>query len=126
MRASGAVAAARRIIRMDGRIEALGPGWRGRDAWYGDARPADRKVAERGIERGPRRRRELVIDVRSPSEYPADHIPGAVSVPVLSDAERAEVGTLFKSDAAAARRLGAALVGLAPPFVVASDARRLD
>ena len=26
-----------------------------------------------------------VIDVRSPSEYEIDHIPGAINLPVLSD-----------------------------------------
>ena len=33
-----------------------------------------------------------IIDVRSPSEFALDHLPGAVSCPVLSDAERAEIG----------------------------------
>lgn len=36
------------------------------------------------------------IDVRSPAEYAQGHIPGAVNVPLFSDAERAEVGTLYK------------------------------
>ena len=36
-----------------------------------------------------------VLDVRSPSEFDLDHIPGALNYPVLSDAERAEVGTLY-------------------------------
>ncbi|MDE0344186.1 MAG: rhodanese-like domain-containing protein, partial [Boseongicola sp.] len=30
---------------------------------------------------------DMVIDVRSPSEFSEDRIPGAVSMPVLSDAE---------------------------------------
>lgn len=51
-----------------------------------------------------------VIDVRSESEYAADHIPGAVSLPVLTDAQRHEVGLLHKSDSFAARRLGLGLV----------------
>jgi tRNA 2-selenouridine synthase len=52
-----------------------------------------------------------VIDVRSPSEYAEDHLPGAISLPVLSDAERAEVGTLYKQVAPfEARKRGAALV----------------
>ena len=38
----------------------------------------------------------MVIDVRSPSEFADDHIPGAVSMPVLNDLERAEIGTLYK------------------------------
>ena len=42
------------------------------------------------------KRFDAIIDVRSPAEYAEDHIPGAVSAPVLDDAERAEVGTLYK------------------------------
>lgn len=37
-----------------------------------------------------------VIDVRSPAEFARGHIPGAVNVPLFSDAERAVVGTLYK------------------------------
>lgn len=52
-----------------------------------------------------------IIDVRSPSEYALDHIPGAISLPVLSDEERARVGTLYKQVSQFdARKLGAALV----------------
>ena len=51
-----------------------------------------------------------VIDTRSPSEFAEDHIPGALNLPVLSDAERAEVGTLYARSRFEARRLGAALV----------------
>ena len=35
---------------------------------------------------------DAVIDVRSPAEFAEDHVPGAINLPVLSDAERAEVG----------------------------------
>lgn len=38
----------------------------------------------------------LVIDVRSPSEYKHAHIPGAYSLPLFSDEERAVVGTTYK------------------------------
>lgn len=37
-----------------------------------------------------------VIDVRSPGEYAHAHIPGALSLPLFDDTERAEVGTLYK------------------------------
>jgi tRNA 2-selenouridine synthase len=37
-----------------------------------------------------------ILDVRSPTEFNQGHIPGAISVPLFSDDERAEVGTLFK------------------------------
>ena len=54
---------------------------------------------------------DQLIDVRSPSEFAEDHIPGALSLPVLSDAERARVGTVYKQqDPFLARKLGAALV----------------
>jgi len=51
------------------------------------------------------------IDVRSPAEFAIDHLPGAVNLPVLTDAERKHVGTLNAQESAfAARRMGAALV----------------
>ncbi|MEI7969983.1 MAG: tRNA 2-selenouridine(34) synthase MnmH [Betaproteobacteria bacterium] len=54
---------------------------------------------------------DAVIDVRSPSEFAEDHVPGALNCPVLDDAERALVGTLYKQDSPfAARRVGAAIV----------------
>ena len=54
---------------------------------------------------------DAVIDTRSPAEYALDHIPGAISLPVLEDAERARVGTLYKQVSPFdARKLGAALV----------------
>jgi len=37
-----------------------------------------------------------LFDVRSPCEYDHAHIPGAVSLPLFSDQERAEVGTAYK------------------------------
>jgi|SRR5579883_151772 len=50
-----------------------------------------------------------VIDVRSPHEYAEDHIPGAVNLPVLNDAERAAVGTIFRQQGGfPARKAGAA------------------
>lgn len=36
-----------------------------------------------------------VIDVRSPGEFSQGHIPGAISLPLFSDEERAVVGTLY-------------------------------
>jgi tRNA 2-selenouridine synthase len=54
---------------------------------------------------------DALIDARTPAEYAEDHIPGAISAPVLDDAERAEVGTLYKQVSAfEAKKLGAALV----------------
>ena len=52
-----------------------------------------------------------IIDVRSPGEFACDRIPGAVNLPVLSDAERAEVGRLYvQVSRFDARRLGGAMV----------------
>jgi tRNA 2-selenouridine synthase len=54
---------------------------------------------------------DSIIDCRSPAEYAEDHIPGAVSAPVLDDAERATVGTMYKQHSPFdAKKLGAALV----------------
>ncbi len=54
---------------------------------------------------------DALIDARSPCEFAEDHLPGARNCPVLSDAERAEVGTLYKQVSPfQARILGASLV----------------
>lgn len=52
-----------------------------------------------------------IIDVRSPSEFLEDHIPGAINIPVLNDAERIEVGRTYKQqNPFEARKLGAAYI----------------
>lgn len=52
-----------------------------------------------------------VIDVRSPAEFALDHVPEALNCPVLDDAERAYVGTLYKQVSPfEAKKIGAALV----------------
>jgi len=54
---------------------------------------------------------DSIIDVRSPAEFALDHIPGAINCPVLNDAERITVGTLYKQQSPfEARKLGAAIV----------------
>ena len=54
---------------------------------------------------------DAIIDVRSPGEFAEDHLPGAVNFPVLYDAERVKVGTLYKqSSAFAAKQIGAVIV----------------
>ena len=60
----------------------------------------------------PERQRRVLLDVRSPGEYAHGHIPGAVSFPLFSDAERAAVGTLYKQTGKeAAMVLGLKIVG---------------
>ena len=54
---------------------------------------------------------DAIIDVRSPAEFALDHIPGAINLPVLSNEERIEIGTLYKQVSPfAAKKLGAAYV----------------
>ncbi|MFY0691614.1 MAG: tRNA 2-selenouridine(34) synthase MnmH [Paracoccaceae bacterium] len=54
---------------------------------------------------------DTFIDVRSPAEFAEDHIPGAINLPVLSNAERAEVGTIYVQQSPfLARKIGAAKV----------------
>lgn len=62
---------------------------------------------------------DLIIDARSPNEYRHDHIPGAVNLPVVDNAEYAEVGTLHRTDKIAAYRLGVA-------YALRNIARQLD
>ncbi|HJV35159.1 tRNA 2-selenouridine(34) synthase MnmH [Geomonas sp.] len=38
----------------------------------------------------------LPVDVRTPLEFEEDHLPGAINVPLLSNEERVEIGTLYK------------------------------
>ncbi len=37
-----------------------------------------------------------VLDVRSPGEFQAGHLPRAINVPLFDDPERAEIGTLYR------------------------------
>jgi len=54
---------------------------------------------------------DAIIDARTPSEFAEDHIPGAISAPVLTDEERIQVGTLYKQVSAfEAKKVGGALV----------------
>lgn len=63
---------------------------------------------------------DAIVDVRTPAEFAEDHIPGAINLPVLSDEERAEVGTIYTQDSRfRARRIGAA-------YIARNVARHLD
>jgi tRNA 2-selenouridine synthase len=53
---------------------------------------------------------DTVIDARSPSEFSEDHLPDAINAPVLDDAQRERIGTLYRQSPFDARRLGAAIV----------------
>jgi len=43
-------------------------------------------------------RRVPVVDVRSPSEFNAGHIPGAINIPLFDDREREEVGIKYNKE----------------------------
>lgn len=63
---------------------------------------------------------DAIIDARSQSEFALDRIPGAINAPVLDDAQRIAVGTLYKQVGAfEAKKLGA-------PLVAANIARHIE
>jgi tRNA 2-selenouridine synthase len=52
-----------------------------------------------------------IIDVRTPLEFAEDHIQGAINCPVLSNEERAIVGTIYaQASPFEARKVGAAMI----------------
>lgn len=54
---------------------------------------------------------DTIVDARSPAEFEQDRIPGAINCPVLSNDERAQIGTIYKQVSPfEAKRLGAAMV----------------
>jgi tRNA 2-selenouridine synthase len=53
---------------------------------------------------------DVIIDARSEDEFAYDHLPGAVNWPTLSNAERIQIGTLYKQvNPFEARKRGAAI-----------------
>lgn len=53
---------------------------------------------------------DTVIDARSEDEHALDHLPGAVNWPTLTNAERIQIGTMYKQvNAFEAKKRGAAL-----------------
>lgn len=53
---------------------------------------------------------DAILDARSEAEYQEDHLPGAVNWPTLNNAERIEIGTLYKQvNPFEARKRGAAI-----------------
>ena len=53
---------------------------------------------------------DTIIDARTEAEYALDHIPGAVNWPTLNNAQRIEIGTLYKQvNPFEARKRGAAM-----------------
>ncbi len=52
---------------------------------------------------------DVIIDVRSPSEFSHSHIPNAINLPVLSDAEHQYIGTLYHHHSIHAKFIGASM-----------------
>jgi tRNA 2-selenouridine synthase len=60
-----------------------------------------------------------IVDVRTPLEYAEDRLPGAVNVPLLTNEERVEIGTLHKQEGPLrARRRGLELTAARFPAIV--------
>lgn len=74
--------------------------------------------------RSLKERGELVtVDVRSPSEFRMATIPGSVNIPLFDDAERAEVGTLYKQEGVeCAKKRGLEIVSAKLPAFIESFA----
>ena len=39
-----------------------------------------------------------IVDVRTPAEFSQGHIPGALNIPLFTNEERSEIGTLYKQE----------------------------
>ena len=67
----------------------------------------------------------ILLDVRSPGEYEAGRLPGAKSLPLFTDGERAEVGTLYKQESQDAALLKGLEVAGGKMRWLVEEARRL-
>ena len=69
----------------------------------------------------------LVVDVRTPLEFDEDHLPGAINVPLLTNEERVEIGTLYKQTGPHEARIrGLELTAHRFPAMVAEIAEAAD
>jgi tRNA 2-selenouridine synthase len=67
----------------------------------------------------------LLVDARSPDEFAEATIPGAINVPILDNAERVEVGTLYKQvGKRQARQRGVEIVAPKIPTMIDQIASR--
>jgi tRNA 2-selenouridine synthase len=64
-------------------------------------------------------RNQVIIDVRSPCEFEVERIPTAINIPLLTDSERAKVGTVYaQRGEVVARRLGLKFIAPKIPEIV--------
>ncbi|MFT4412295.1 tRNA 2-selenouridine(34) synthase MnmH [Fredinandcohnia humi] len=62
-----------------------------------------------------------LIDVRSPSEFEESNIPGSINIPIFTDEERAEIGTIYKQvSIEAAKQRGLEIVSAKLPDFINS------
>lgn len=74
-------------------------------------KPGLTRIEDLGNSLDPQSEFSDIVDVRSPAEFAEDHLPGAISCPVLDNEERAEIGTLYKQVSPfEAKKRGAVLV----------------
>ncbi|MFA6074560.1 MAG: tRNA 2-selenouridine(34) synthase MnmH [Negativicutes bacterium] len=65
------------------------------------------------------RDRVVFVDVRSPGEYTAGCLPNAINIPLFNDAERAVVGTIYKTKGKeTAKTFGLSLVAQKLPYFI--------
>lgn len=73
-----------------------------------------------------RRSGTLFVDVRTPAEFAEASIPGAVNIPIFSNDERIEVGTLYKQQGKIrARRRAVEIVAPRIPAIIAQTDKAL-
>ena len=66
-----------------------------------------REINYEDIDRKNLDKPHILIDVRSPSEYRLETIPGAINIPILDDEERKIVGTIYNNESIErAKKLG--------------------
>ncbi|WP_371371195.1 tRNA 2-selenouridine(34) synthase MnmH [Sporomusa aerivorans] len=71
------------------------------------------------VEEAVRLEKPIFIDMRSPAEYAVGHIPGAVNIPLFSDTERCDVGTIYRQiGVEEAKQKGLAYVSVKLPDIV--------
>src|SRR5277367_2742962 len=64
-------------------------------------------------------KKPIIVDVRSPVEHAAECVPDSINIPLLSDQERAIVGTIYKQDGEmVARRHALTLIAPKIPSII--------
>lgn len=68
----------------------------------------------------------ILIDLRSPSEYKSETIPGAINLPIFSDEERKIVGTIYKQESVEkAKKVGIEFIANRLPSIY-EEVNKLD